>query len=164
MSCQIQSHGVARQPIYFRDRREGVLINAMIVIISSRCREPFTSNLLRHLAIPADLNASACASVKDASGIEPSVIVLGDIGKPTLNLLQFAAEVYLPYLKANERALNDRQPSFSIELDGLRYSQAPFKYHAKWRRVLREKYEAMPSSHRADVDPILGNVNSLMSV
>jgi glutathione S-transferase len=31
--------------------------------------------------------------LEDASGIEPSVIVLGDIGKPTLNLLQFAAEV-----------------------------------------------------------------------
>ena len=102
--------------------------------------------------------------LEDASGIDPSVISLNGIGAATIDLLRFAAEFYLPYLKANERALNGGQPSFSIEIDGMRYSQAPFKYHAKCLRTLREKYQAIPAGQRAEVNDILGNVDALASV
>jgi glutathione S-transferase len=99
--------------------------------------------------------------LEDASGIDPAVISLSGIGEATIDLLRFAAKFYLPYLKANEQALNDRQPSFSIEVDGLRYSQAPFKYHVKCYRALREKYQAIPPGRRAAVDDILGSADAL---
>jgi len=102
--------------------------------------------------------------LEDASGIDPSVISMRGLGAAAIELLRFAAEFYLPYLKANERALNGGQSSFSIEVDGMRYSQAPFKYHARCLRTLREKYQAVPVGRRARVDDILGNVDALTSV
>jgi glutathione S-transferase len=99
--------------------------------------------------------------LEDASGIEPAEMDLPSASAGTADLLRLAANVYLPYLRANERAVTANDQSFSFEVEGLRYVQAPFKYHARCYRVIREKFAALESSARLEVEAALGSVEFL---
>lgn len=99
--------------------------------------------------------------LEDPSGIEPAAT-----GMPSgegATLLRVAADIYLPYLSANDKAVGEGAPSFSFEVEGLRYVQAPFKYHAKCYRVLREKFERLDASARLQVEAALGSITLLSS-
>lgn len=93
--------------------------------------------------------------LEDASGIEPAAMTCRDLGTSAIALVRFAAEFYLPYLRANELALQASAPSFAFEVDGMTYCQAPFRYHGKCYRVLRDEYRAIPHTQRAAVAEIL---------
>jgi glutathione S-transferase len=101
--------------------------------------------------------------LEDPSGAEPAELSLPLVGAATVELLGFAADIYLPYLQANERAVAANEPSFSFEVEGLRYVQAPFKYHAKCYRVLREKFAALEFPARDQVEAALGSSELLSS-
>lgn len=99
----------------------------------------------------------------DSSGIEPSQVPLAKLGGTTIGLLRLATEIYLPYLRANERALIDDKPELSFEVDGIPYTQAPFKFHRKCLSTLRDEFAALPRVARdgvrniVDLDPLLSN-------
>ena len=101
--------------------------------------------------------------LEDPSGIEPAKLSLSSPGPATVELLRLAGDIYLPYLLANEKAVVANESSFSFEFDGRRYVQAPFKYHAKCYRVLREKFAALPIFARDQVETALGSTKLLNS-
>jgi glutathione S-transferase len=97
----------------------------------------------------------------DASGIEPAEMGMPLVSAGTIDLLRLAADIYLPYLRANERAVTAGDQSFSFKVEGTRYVQAPFKYHAKCYRVVREKFTALEPSARFQVEAALGSAGLL---
>lgn len=99
--------------------------------------------------------------LEDASGIEPAAMTCGSLGDAAIGLLKFAAEFYLPYLKANELALKAGQPVLSFEAAGMTYRQAPFKYHGKCFRLLRDEYQAIPAERRSALDDALRKAGAL---
>jgi glutathione S-transferase len=101
--------------------------------------------------------------LEDPSGLEASLIGMAQLSSGTIELLRLAANIYLPYLRANEEALANGEQTLSFELEGMHYRQAPFTYHAKCYRVLREKFAALNSSARSEVEAALGNVRLLVS-
>ena len=60
---------------------------------------------------------------------------------------------FLPWSDANARAIADGAESFTVDIAGGRWTQAPQRYHARSLRVLREKYAAL--ADRAALDPVL---------
>lgn len=56
------------------------------------------------------------------------------------------AKRFLPWSAANARALEEGRESFSVELKGGTFSQAPQKYHARSLGVLRQKYASVESN------------------
>ena len=99
--------------------------------------------------------------LEDPSGIDPAEMSLREIGEGAAGLLQLASDIYLPYLRANEKAVAGGETSFSFEVDGHRYVQAPFKYHAKCYRLLRDKFNALDPISRAQVEAALGGADLL---
>ncbi|MCA6112677.1 glutathione S-transferase N-terminal domain-containing protein [Bradyrhizobium cenepequi] len=99
--------------------------------------------------------------LEDASGIEPTNMSMAALSAGSVELLRLAAEVYLPYLRANDKAVAANEQSFALEVKGLRYMQAPFKYHAKCYRILREKFAALQQTARSQVEATLGSVELL---
>ena len=74
---------------------------------------------------------------------------------PTLTPL-LAEEVgarFLPWSDANARAIAEGAESFTVDVAGGRWTQAPQRYHARSLRVLREKYAAL--GDRARLDSVL---------
>jgi len=101
--------------------------------------------------------------LEDSSGIEHAKASMAHIGGATVDLLRLAADLYLHYLKANDIGVSTGVNSFSFEWEGLSYSQAPFKYHAKCFRVLREKFVALNPKARSEVETALGVNAKLLS-
>lgn len=99
--------------------------------------------------------------LEDSSGIEPVSLNHASLPHCVPDLMRFAAKFYLPYLKANALALNADRPIFTLEVAGLTYSQAPFKYHWKCYEMLREEYRAIPNEHRTAVAELLYQVGAL---
>ena len=60
---------------------------------------------------------------------------------------------FLPWSDANARAIADGAESFTVDIAGGHWTQAPQRYHARSLRVLREKYAAL--ADRAALDPVL---------
>ncbi|OXE36222.1 MAG: enoyl-CoA hydratase [Phenylobacterium zucineum] len=66
--------------------------------------------------------------------------------QPTLApILAYVGRYFLPWTKANARALEAGEAEFSVDLPGGAYVQPPQKYHARSLAALRGKYEAMRS-------------------
>jgi hypothetical protein len=99
--------------------------------------------------------------LEDASGIEPADISMRYVSSSTVQLLRVAASIYLPYLKANDQAVAANEQSFSLEVEGQRYDQTVFKYHAKCYRIIREKFAALDPAARLEVETALGSVELL---
>lgn len=94
--------------------------------------------------------------VDDMSGIEGEWDDADAPLKPVaLKLLAEFGRVYVPFLLANEAAVEAGEETFSIEVGGLPYSQGTFKYQLKCLRELRYRYSKLESSARAKVDPVL---------
>jgi glutathione S-transferase len=107
-----------------------------------RERAPFTDHWVRRL--------------DDASGVEgewyPRERALGAWAEA---LLQFAGELYLPFLVANADAFARGLERLEIEAWGLPYALAPFKYQVKCLELLRGKLAALDEEDRAALKPIL---------
>jgi hypothetical protein len=70
-------------------------------------------------------------------------------------MLALAEGTYLPFLRANARAIEKGHDTVSLSLPGGTYSQAPFKYQAKCYATLKNKLAALQPAARAVVDPLL---------
>ena len=94
--------------------------------------------------------------VDDASGIEGEWDEAGAPLKPVVEtLLAEVGRVYVPFLLANEGAMQAGEETFQIEVDGMPYEQGTFKYQLKCLADLRGRYEALSGETRAEVDPVL---------
>ena len=63
---------------------------------------------------------------------------------PTLSpLIAYIGRYFLPWTRANARALAAGEAEFGVELPGGAYAQAPQKYHAKSLAVLQSRYAAV---------------------
>jgi glutathione S-transferase len=67
--------------------------------------------------------------------------------------------LFLPWSRANERALAEGRAEFSLELGGRPFRQAPQKYHARSLAALRARYRAV--ADRSALDPILARAGCL---
>jgi glutathione S-transferase len=70
-------------------------------------------------------------------------------------LLRIAGELYLPFLVANAEAFARGLERLEIEVWGLPYALAPFKYQVKRLHQLRDKFAALESGDRDALQPIL---------
>jgi len=70
-------------------------------------------------------------------------------------LLRIAGELYLPFLVANAEAFARGLERLEIEVWGLPYALAPFKYQVKCLHQLRDKFAALESGDRDALQPIL---------
>ena len=70
-------------------------------------------------------------------------------------LLRIAGELYLPFLAANAEAFAKGLDRLAINVWGLPYELAPFKYQVKCLQLLRDKFSALDTEHRAALRPVL---------
>ncbi|MEE4360873.1 MAG: glutathione S-transferase family protein [Pseudomonadales bacterium] len=76
---------------------------------------------------------------------------------PTLEpwLRREVAGRFLPWSDANAHALTGGHESFTVELEGGVWTQAPQKYHARSLSVLRQRFSALDAGQRSVLEPIL---------
>lgn len=107
-----------------------------------RARAPFTDHWVRRL--------------DDASGVDGEWYsreqALGGMAEA---LLKIAGELYLPFLVANAEAFAKGQEKLRMEVWGLPYVLAPFKYQVKCLKQLRGKFAALSEADRAALKPVL---------
>jgi glutathione S-transferase len=107
-----------------------------------RAKAPFTDHWVRRL--------------EDASGVEGEWYLreraLGGMAEA---LLRIAGELYLPFLVANAEAFVKGLERLEMNVWGLRYALAPFKYQVKCLQQLRDKFSALDADSRAALRPVL---------
>jgi glutathione S-transferase len=92
----------------------------------------------------------------DASGVQGAWREPGAALPDTVRgLLAIAGELYFPFLEANAAAVARGAERFRIEVWGMPYEQAPFRYQVRCLAELRAAYAALPASARATVDAAL---------
>jgi glutathione S-transferase len=74
-------------------------------------------------------------------------------------LLGYIGRTFLVWSNANAKALNDGLSEFSVDIDGMAYTQQPQKYHAKSLAALKAKYALLADN--AALNRILGQTNCL---
>ena len=103
-----------------------------------REKAPFTDHWVRRL--------------DDASGVEgewyPRERALGGMAEA---LLKIAGELYLPFLVANAEAFAKGLERLEINVWGLPYALAPFKYQVKCLQQLRDKFAALDADEQGCV-------------
>jgi hypothetical protein len=60
---------------------------------------------------------------------------------------------FMPWTSANEKAIADGKPEFSVMLDDKVWTQKPQKYHARSLGMLRARYAAI--ADKSTLDPVL---------
>jgi hypothetical protein len=75
--------------------------------------------------------------------------------EPTLNpiLGGHVGKLFMPWTRANEKALAQGREEFSVTLGDKIWTQKPQKYHARSLGMLRAKYAA--AADKAALDPVL---------
>ncbi len=105
-------------------------------------RAPYTMRWCHHVH---DLSGHVGQWRRDDEPMSPAVDAL----------LGLAGEAYLPFLLANEAALESGAERVRIEAHGLAYEGAPFKYQRRCLDELRAGYAALSGEARRKLDPIL---------
>ncbi|MEM6682013.1 MAG: glutathione S-transferase C-terminal domain-containing protein [Pseudomonadota bacterium] len=102
------------------------------------------------------------ARLADASGVEGSwAQSTGDVLALLTPLLRFCAEIYLPFLDANTKAVATDAPVMHVELNGQPYQQAPYRYQSRCFIALRERYAELSASDKAELEPVLDRIGAL---
>lgn len=97
----------------------------------------------------------------DASGIEGQWHDLNGLRPAVRELLSFTGKYYLPFLRANEAAYSEGGQELRIDLAGMRFSQAPFKYQVKCYDRLRKKYAALDPADSSRIERLLAETHCL---
>jgi glutathione S-transferase len=95
-------------------------------------------------------------AVEDLSGLavgedEAGWLAAGERPESLRALFTEVGRVYAPFLLANARALEAKQPKVECTIDGEPWVQDPFPYQGKCLRALREGYAALAGGERAQV-------------
>ncbi len=121
--------------------------------LSEMATDPTPMRIMRQLAPFTD---HWVRRLDDASGVEgewyPRERALGGMAEA---LLKIAGELYLPFLAANEQAFAKGVERLEINVWGLPYALAPFKYQVKCLQQLREKFAALGPEQCAALRPVL---------
>lgn len=104
----------------------------------------------------AQRSESWLRQLDDASGIEGDWYGVGDLPPMTKGMIAYCGEVYLPFLAANAAAVESREETFSVELEGKLYSQVVFKYQVKCLDELKTRYQSLPKEAKDIVDGLIG--------
>jgi glutathione S-transferase len=98
----------------------------------------------------------------DASGVDGTWIdAKAPLPQTVIELLRLAADVYLPFLAANNDAFQHGATEVAVKLLGQRYTQAPFRYQVKCYDGLRKKFAALSPEERARIEPALNKTGCL---
>lgn len=92
--------------------------------------------------------------LEDASGIDAAAKFDQRLGRGAIDILRIAADIYVPYLLANEQALSTGAHSLRLEVTDGAYSAAPFKYHLKCLQKLRNEYALLSAATRTWIGDI----------
>ncbi len=96
--------------------------------------------------------------VDDASGLDGEWLDGAAEEDPAIvGLARLAAEVYLPFLAANEAALQVGAAEFTVPVLGALHRQPVFKYQAKCLAALRQAFASLDGAARGRLAPILGS-------
>jgi len=118
------------------------------------CRNDPTPGAIMRDRSPATLDW--LQTLDEASGVDGAwVASTDDLSGATTDLLRLAGETYLPFLLANEAAIEHGRETVSLTVLGLPYAQAPFRYQAKCLRWLRQEFEALSGEARAQTAALL---------
>eukprot|EP00127_Corallochytrium_limacisporum_P003002 Clim_evm49s144 gene=Clim_evmTU49s144 len=100
----------------------------------------------------------------DVSGVDGSVAkTVAEIPKPTMDLVALAAEVYLPFLKANALAMQAGEKSFEFSARGMNYKQNTFKYQVRCLQDLRQRYSSLNETDQKELLSVLpSNLHTLV--
>ncbi len=95
----------------------------------------------------------------DASGLDGAWLDDDDAlySAGLAELMQIAADTYLPFLAANEAALKLAHETFSCTLEGHAYSQGVFKYQKKCLETLRAEWAGLDATSREKSAAMLGS-------
>ncbi len=99
----------------------------------------------------------------DISGIEDGEWTNLDnsLSEAVTGLLKTTGEIYLPFLKANKKAFEKGDKSFSLTLLGKKYEQDVFKYQVKCLEWLKEEYSQLTGGPKERVDVALKDAGCL---
>jgi len=107
----------------------------------------------------------------DLSGYEPPADTAhnGDLTVGVAAFMRLVGECYLPFLVANDEAINAHMQEVVVEIWGgdgsglprVTHRQPTFKYQKSCLKVLRSQYNALPADGKTFVDAVLRDVNGL---
>src|SRR5438067_4063571 len=107
-----------------------------------RERAPFTDHWVRRLDDASGVDGEWYPREQGLEGMAEAV-------------LKIAGQLYLPFLAANAVAFAKGLERLEIDVWGLPYALAPFKYQVKCLQQLREKFSALDADSRAALRPVL---------
>ncbi len=84
--------------------------------------------------------------MEDLSGLKPNEsdwINLKDAEQNLLSLFQEVGKVYLPALLANSRAVNQKEKTWTAEIDGAKWEQRSFPYQAKCFKWINHEFQKL---------------------
>ena len=94
--------------------------------------------------------------VDDASGADGDWLDDPVASEPVHALLAMAGDTYLPFLEANETAINKGEETFSLDIEGQAFRQGVFKYQVKCLDALRAEWAKLDSKAKDRFTAILG--------
>jgi glutathione S-transferase len=97
----------------------------------------------------------------EASGVEGQWAEPQSVDPGVVQLLRLAGSTYLPFLIANEVAVEQRAASVRVDALGRVFEQAPFRYQAKCLRRLRHKFAALEASAKRRTEELLEETGCL---
>jgi glutathione S-transferase len=98
----------------------------------------------------------------DASGVEGRWHPDLDMLHPSVHgILRQVGDIYLPFLIANDSALEQGRDSVDLTLMGRQFAQGTFKYQQKCLKELRARYAALTPEVKERLDPVLGAAHCL---
>ncbi len=119
--------------------------------------------------IAAELSPRTCAWVgnaEDLSGLNTEAcrwLQLSDLTDDGhRDLLMYIGNVYVPFLRANYKALKAGQKNFECKLNGKIWTQNTFPYQSKCWQIISHSFHKLTESDKILVNKLLGGEN-LMS-
>lgn len=116
-----------------------------------RADYPFTYRWLEHVSDMSGVEGTW----RNASDALPAIVP---------GLLDLVGKIYMPFLIANQKALEAGKEHFSFEAMGMPYSQGTFKYQVKCLAELRKAYGALSAAAKSRVDPLLEQAHCLAAL
>jgi len=104
-------------------------------------------------------------AMDDASGVEGAWADAGAEATPLMQgLLDLVGRDYLPFLVANDQAMQQGSDEMTVELRGQPFAQAPFGYQVKCLASLRAAFAELAAPSRNRLTPALREAGCLQTL